>query len=324
MAPWLGASAAWVLSSPFTAAAGPHLSIHITRLREGAIPQSSIIGLGAKVSAPMAAFANGALAHALNYDDWGEGGIHAGATTVPAALAVAEQVGGVGGQRFLAALAAGVELECRLAAALARTGSQGRWVLGQLIGYFGAAVSAGAVLELRAEQMHSALGLALAQAAGTMQMVLEGDPPAKSIYAAFPNQAGVLSAWLAKKGLRADCAVFEGQQGLFNAYFGRPGPLTDLEEGLGQRFYLTNVRFKPWPVSGIVQPFLEAALEVRGRHSLPLVVSRGCWCGVGSTSGPGASPWRSGAGPRTPPAPPTASPSPWPRPWSTATSPWPT
>jgi len=237
-------------------------------LQEGGTPQSTVLGFGGKVPVLMGAFANGALAHALNYDDWGEGGIHAGATTVPAALAVAEHLGGIGGRQLLTALAAAAELECRLAAAIVRTGAQGRWVLGQLVGYFGAAVAAGRVLGLDRQQMHSALGLALAQAAGTMQMVVEGDPPAKSIYAAFPNQAGVLSAWLAKGGLGAQCSALEGEAGLLAAYLGLEGPFPDLLQGLGEEFYLTRVRFKPWPVSGIVQPFLEGALELSQRYRL--------------------------------------------------------
>src|SRR5262249_27745606 len=152
-------------------------------------------GFGDKVSAAGAAFANGAMAHALNYDAIGPAGAHLG-IILAAPLAVAELVGGVSGTEFLAALAAGAEVAARLAVAAAG-GSDGgpasRVLEGQLLGYFGAAASAGRVMRLSVSEMQSALGLALMQASGTMQLVLDGDPPAKAIYAAFPNLAGVLS-----------------------------------------------------------------------------------------------------------------------------------
>src|SRR5687768_12507313 len=73
----------------------------------GGPPESTLIGYGDRLSAPMAALANGALAHALNYDDVFPGGGHLGVVTVPAALAIAERAGGIDGQELLTALAAG-------------------------------------------------------------------------------------------------------------------------------------------------------------------------------------------------------------------------
>ena len=66
--------------------------------------------------------------------------------------------------------------------------------------------------------MLSALGLALMQASGNRQPVVEGTP-AKAIYAAFPNYGGVLSALLSQRGLEAGCAVFEGEAGFFPTFY---------------------------------------------------------------------------------------------------------
>jgi len=110
--------------------------------------------------------------------------------------------------------------------------------------------------------MHSALGLALMQAAGARQIVIEGDPPAKAIYGAFPSHAGVLSALLAQEGLGAACDALDGQAGLpaLVAGDGRARPAIDTD--FGARFDLMSASFKPWPVSGHVTPFVEAALDV--------------------------------------------------------------
>ncbi len=231
----------------------------------GGAPESAILGFGEKVPALTAALVNGGMAHALNYDDSGEGGVHLGAATFPAAFAAAERRGKVSGREFLAALAAGVELTARLAAAIVRAGGRTHEkVLGsQILGGFGAAASAGRVFRLSPEQMESAFGLALMQAAGSMQIVLSGDPPAKAIYGAFSNHAGMLSALLSAEGLGAECAALEGEAGLFHIFFEGKYSRAVVSDGLGESYLLLGARFKPWPTSGVVHPFIEAALRLR-------------------------------------------------------------
>ena len=130
-----------------------------------------------KVPALTAAFANGSTAHALNYDALGGDGGHLGFSSVPGPLAAAERKTTVSGKELLAAMAAAAEVTARLARALSAAGvnANERFLEGQLLGYFGAAVGAGRVLGLSIEQMHSTFGLALMQAAGTMQVVFDGE-----------------------------------------------------------------------------------------------------------------------------------------------------
>ena len=143
----------------------------------GGSHEGTLIGFGEKMPAMMAALANGAMGHALNYDATGGNGGHLGVTAVAAPLAVAERVGGINGKEFLAGMAAGAELTARLAASIARAkegDSHPKTLEGQLLGYFGAAASAGRVMKLTAGEMRNSLALALMQAAGTMQVVLDG------------------------------------------------------------------------------------------------------------------------------------------------------
>src|SRR5207302_10734082 len=129
--------------------------------------------------AAVAALANGAMGHALNYEDVYPGGGHVGVVTFPAALAVAERRCGVSGREFLAALAAGAEIAARLQVAVRRAhdGSpEAKPQPTQMLGYFSAAASAGRVLGLGPDAMLSALGLALMQASGNRQVVVEGTP----------------------------------------------------------------------------------------------------------------------------------------------------
>jgi 2-methylcitrate dehydratase PrpD len=230
----------------------------------GGKPDATIIGSAAKASAPNAAFANGALVHALNYDPIGSEIGHVGVVCLVAPLAMAEVIGGLSGAEFLAASAVACEISARMTAAIARTGRRPseKFLSGQLLSYFGAAAGAGRVLGLDAAQMRSALGLALMQMSGSRQIVLCGDRPAKAIYGAFPNQAGVLAALLSKQGLEADCDIVGEPAGLYPMIYGGECDRNALTEGLGAEFLLNEVEFKLWPTSNHVHAFIEAASNI--------------------------------------------------------------
>jgi 2-methylcitrate dehydratase PrpD len=100
------------------------------------------------------------------------------------------------------------------------------------------------------------------QASGSLQPVLDGDPPAKAVYGAFPNHGAVVSALLSRLDLGAACDVFEGESGLFAAHYGGQYVRAALDSRLGDEFYVLRACFKPWPTSAVVHPFIEAALNL--------------------------------------------------------------
>ena len=76
----------------------------------GGREESTIIGYGRRVPAHAAAFANAALTHALNYDDYTDPLItHFGCVIFPAAFAMAERVGKVSGKEFITTYTLGVD-----------------------------------------------------------------------------------------------------------------------------------------------------------------------------------------------------------------------
>jgi 2-methylcitrate dehydratase PrpD len=238
--------------------------------RLGGPAESSIFGRTAKVAASNAAFANGALAHALNYDAVGAATGHTGVVCFAAPFALAEAAAPVSGSRYLTAVVAAAEVTARLTLA-AHRGSKpvsSRILTGQYFSYFGAAAGAAHILGLDALHMHSTFGLALMQTAGSRQIVIGGDPPAKAVYGAFPSQAGVLAALLAQTGLQADIDAVAGVAGLYG--IATDGAFDDraLIDGLGDDFAFLDVAFKPWPTSNHVTPFIEAAIELSTRYHL--------------------------------------------------------
>ncbi len=198
--------------------------------------------------------------HALNYDAIGAG--HVG-IVIPAILAASDVDGNVTGGDLLAGVVVGAEITARLAAAVADQEVKHPSTLGgQLLTYFGCTAGAARILNMTEEQVYDAIGIALMQAAGTTQIVVEGDKSGKAAYGAFPNFAGLHAALLARAGLAAGCDAFEGRAGLFAQFFGGSYEVDALQGGLGTQYRMRNVQFKKWPTSGVLFPFIIAAIRL--------------------------------------------------------------
>jgi 2-methylcitrate dehydratase PrpD len=204
----------------------------------------------------------------LNFDAISTSAGHIGIVCLAAPLAAAEAIGRVSGRRFLAAACAAAEVAARLKAAMVPAGQSfgPQYLSGQMLGYFGCAAGAGNVLGLSSQDMHSAFGLSLMQASGSMQLLFDGDPPAKAIYGGFPNQAGVLAAWLSNAGLDAACRAIDGEAGLFALINAGLYDRDTLLDDLGIEFQFTEAQCKPWPTSVEAHPFIEAAIKLHRRE----------------------------------------------------------
>lgn len=240
-------------------------------------PESTIVGFGQRTSALMAAFANGAMAHALDFDDTHyDAAVHPSGATVPAALALAERRGAVSGRALISAVCAGNEVTCRIGLAMARRAVQrpgglaaSVWMESTVFGVFGAAMACGHVLSLRPQQIVDALGIALHQAAGTLEMAFGTGSALRGLYAAFPAKAGLLSALLAAKGIAGSPNSLEGQAGFFQAYYGGDFDRSALLADLGERFEYAGVSFKPWPSCAQSHPHVDATIGLVKEHDIP-------------------------------------------------------
>jgi 2-methylcitrate dehydratase PrpD len=236
-------------------------------------PEATIWSTGKRVAAGAAALANAATARTLDYDDILESPqVHVSVCVVPAAFAVAERLAvPVDGKAFLAALIAGSELQCRLAAAIRGRGANTFPVMlsTQVFGYFSAAATCGHLLGLEPETMQSAFGLALMQAAGTQEMVVHSPRSVgKCIYAAFSNQGGLSSAVMAQCGVVAQGAVFSGKAGLFKAYYGGCYEPARLIDDLGSSYLSARRCIKACPGTLVSHAFVEAAQQIMERNAL--------------------------------------------------------
>jgi 2-methylcitrate dehydratase PrpD len=125
----------------------------------GGREQASIIGHGARVSMPVAAYANGNLAFALDYEDTLQYVTHPGFITCASGLAVGEHLGS-SGRELILALALGYEVVARIGVAMQPSPERGKLVWGEQYHPFAGAVTAGKLLGLDQEQMDAAFGIA--------------------------------------------------------------------------------------------------------------------------------------------------------------------
>jgi 2-methylcitrate dehydratase PrpD len=244
----------------------PGLAIVRDQLREwGGTPEATVLAFGDRLPAPWAALLNGALIQARDFDDTHhEAVVHVNAGVLPAALAVAETLGGVSGARFLTALVGGIDVACRIGAAITtpvaftRTGS---------LAFFGAAAASASLLGLDARTTREAFGIAYAQAATNMQAVQDG-ALVKRLHPGFGAKAGIMAARLAARGLTGARLVLEGPYGYLHLYERGAYRRERLLEGLGTTFEVTRLSVKPYPCSLDTHAAIMAALELRARHGL--------------------------------------------------------
>ena len=171
--------------------------------RTGAGGKSRVLAPGgALLRAPMAAFANGALAHAFEMDNltWPNSGVHPGATMLAPALAVAQERG-IGGRELLTAFVAGAETMIRIGRAT-RHNNEGRGFHAPgTTGPFGGAVAVGRLMKFDAERMTNAIGIAGSLACGLLEFARSGTGAmVKRLHMGRAAESGVLAASLAADG----------------------------------------------------------------------------------------------------------------------------
>lgn len=233
-----------------------------TVLADHAAPHASLWSTGERTSAQGAALANGTFAAALDYDSLHfEGVIHPEIVTLPAALALGEREKR-SGRDLIRAMVLGGDLMCRLAMS---TGRNAAWFVTSTNGTFGAAAASALMLGLDREQMRNALGLALCQASGTIQAVLERTL-AKRMQSAFAARNGVLAAELARRGVTGPAEAFEGQAGYYAAF--EPGDAEILFDGLGQRYEALNTGIKKFPSCACNHAAIQASLSLARDHDI--------------------------------------------------------
>lgn len=238
-------------------------------IEPNAKPESVVLGYGVRTSASLAALANGAMAHALDFEDAHDGApVHPNAQSIPAALALAESLGTIDGRQLITAIAVGCDLTCRLGLSTTKSIDEFGWYPPPIFGAFGATAAAARLLQLDARQTLDALSLTLCQMSCSAEIKYSPQSVLRSVRDAFPAQVGVVSAQLAQKGVRGFDQPFEGTAGFFNLFARGNFDPDVLTNELGERFEGESLSFKPWPACRGTHAYIDAALQLLTEHRL--------------------------------------------------------
>jgi 2-methylcitrate dehydratase PrpD len=231
-------------------------------------PSATVIG-SAVLTGPMdAALVNGVLAHSDETDDsHGPSQSHPGASIVPAALALGEELD-ISGQHYLRAVTLGYDVGPRLTMALGGPAfrDESRRSTHAFAGTFGSAAAAGCVAALSAQQMRWLLDYASQQASGYAVWGRDTDHIEKAfVFGGMPARSGVTAALVVRSGWNGVDDVFSGADNFFqvNAPKGKPAALVD---GLGERFEIINTDIKKWTVGTPIQAPLDAIENLRRKR----------------------------------------------------------
>jgi len=235
----------------------------------GGIPESTVIGRDFKASCEGAVLANGTMGYAADIEGGSAARQHVPAVLVPTALAMGEREE-TDGRTFLAALALGYEICCRISEACRTPHSYPHsFHPSATFGYFGAAATAGHILKLSQPQFAAALGLAGSNAGGLMTWVTDPTEHSRPFVIGMAARGGVTAALLAQMGFGGPPAILDpGKYTIYDAYSGEMH-LERLTERLGEDFWIANTGgFKRHPCCGDIHTGLDALLGILAKHAV--------------------------------------------------------
>ena len=264
--------------------AGTHhgkAAVDLALAEEASAHGASILANGGRATRCGAAFANSKLMHATNQADSYRMLTHPGPCVIPAALASA-QLGGADGPQLITAMAAGYEVESRIAGDfIASTQARG-FRSSPVYGTLGAAVATGKLLGLNEDQMVTAIALACTFTAGTNEGPRSGGRE-MMFHEPQSTRSGIMAALLAREDVQGSEEALEGPAGFYNAFTGNnqgelsyvfTGPqevsFDPVTDGLGTRWELLHTVLKMYPTAGYNCPVIDLMTDIRRSHVLAI------------------------------------------------------
>src|SRR5580692_9607937 len=222
----------------------------------------AIVGHGRRARASDAVLINGAMGHALDFDDVIMPMGHPTVPVAPVVLALAQQHG-ASGASALEAFIVGVEAECRVARLLGPSHYARGWHTTATTGTFGAAAAAAHLLGVEGEALTHAFGLAGTQAAGLKSCF---GTMSKPLHPGKAAQNGLLAARLAARGFTSDTDILASDQGFTATQSSSADPAAGLADRPAP--WVVEALFKYHAACYLTHDSIEAAAQLRAEEGL--------------------------------------------------------
>lgn len=233
--------------------------------RLGGRPECTVVGSPLRTNPPLAAFANGAAMHVLDYEPQGIPSTHGTSTLLPGILALAE-ANGASGRAVVTAFAVGWEIQQRIAMAARRAESRPFHPPG-IYGPPACASACANLLGLNEHKVRMALGIG---ASRTGALFANNGTMTKSTHPGNAGRMGVEAALLAAGGFTANDSIFETVRGYVETLFGDDFEWEALLAGLGERWNLQEHGFniKRYPAQIHMQWATESVVLLREKNGI--------------------------------------------------------
>jgi len=167
---------------------------------------------------------------------------------VPAVLAAAEHRR-LTGRAIEKGVAVGLEIMCRMSLVSPEAIHKAAFHPTAVLGAPAAAAAVAAALDLPGEKIAHAIAIAGSLASGIIEYLADGSWT-KRLHAGSSAQSGIRAAFLAEAGFTGPATVLEGSHGFYKAFAPSKTPnFAPLLEGLGSRWVLETIAFKPMPAA---------------------------------------------------------------------------
>lgn len=227
--------------------------------------ESTVLVYGERLSAPSAALVNASMGHSRELDINDDRiAYKSSVAAIPAALAVAEKIGGVSGQDFLTAICVGIDFGIRLGLA---TNPKPAHAQAIALGPLAAAAACAKILRLNESGLWDALGIAYCRVSFTGNSTASPSLT-KRLGIGFAAQSGVLASLLASAGFPAAGEILQGRAGFYQTFYGQEGDYNVILDGLGSRFEIVSVGPKPFPSCRYTHPAVTGVLALLREHSI--------------------------------------------------------
>src|SRR6266478_5708143 len=238
------------------------------------VGKSTIIGTSQKTSARFAALVNGISIHADDFDDTQLAAakdrvygllMHPTVPVLPAIFALAEQRR-VTGKDWMLAYHLGVEVECKIAEAIAPRHYEDGFHTTGTCGPFGSAAACAKVLNFDLPKTLKTFGLAASHSGGLRENFGTMTKPYQAGHAA---ESGLVSAELVALGWTAAGQILEADRGFFHAFGGSYDPAAIMDRlGKPWTFASPGVSLKPYPSGSLTQPAMTELARLIKAHQI--------------------------------------------------------
>ncbi|RVX69492.1 hypothetical protein B0A52_06556 [Exophiala mesophila] len=242
----------------------------------------TIIGWGKKISPISAALLNSTFIQGFELDDWhSEAPLHSNSIILPTLFAAVQHVSerdsavSMSGNDFLLSTIVGYEVGPRVGIGLhgGHILTKG-WHSGAVFGPSAAAASACKLLQLPADNIEDALGIACTQACGLMSAQYESE--VKRMQHGFAARNGLFATLLARHGYVGIKKVYDRPYGGFLAQFSAGNGkspqylVEEIDKDLGTEWKTNGIRVKPHAAMAGTHPTIDCIEGLQRRFPVEL------------------------------------------------------